>query len=169
MSDRQPQGTGAPPGSRRLTISRTPDAIALTGVIDEAAYLAELLPPGTGGVLRLDLAGVTFINSLGVREWIRFLANAAANGVRVELARVSEPLIQQLNMILAARGQAVVLSFFAPYACDACGREESLLLDLAYHRAQLTAGEAPPATCPECGAAMAFNDFPQRYFLFLGE
>jgi hypothetical protein len=168
MSDRQPQGTGAPPGSRRLTISRTADAIALTGVIDEAAYLAELLPPGAG-VLRLDLAGVTFINSLGVREWIRFLANAAAGGVRVELARVSEPLIQQLNMILAARGQAEVLSFFAPYACDACGREESLLIELAHHRAQLATGEAPPARCPECGAAMAFNDFPQRYFLFLGE
>ena len=161
-------GTGAPPGSRRLTMTRVPDGVALTGVIDEASFLAELLPSGPGR-LRLDLAGVTFINSLGVREWIRFLANAAAAGVRIELARVSEPLIQQLNMILAARGQAEVLSFYAPYACDACGREESLLIELAQHRARLVAGEAPPAHCPECGAMMAFNDFPQRYFLFLGE
>jgi hypothetical protein len=168
VTEPQPTGTGAPAGSRRLTITRTADAIALTGVIDEASYLGELLPAGPG-LLRLDLAGVTFINSLGVREWIRFLATAAQGGVKVELARVSEPLIQQLNMIVAARGQADVLSFYAPYACDACGREESLLIDLAVHRAQLVKGDAPPAKCPECGADMAFNDFPQRYFLFLGE
>jgi len=168
MGETHAAGTGAPPGSRRLTITRTDGAIALSGVIDEASYLAELIPPHPG-TLRLDLAGVSFINSLGVREWIRFLATAASGGVRVELARVSEPLIQQLNMIVAARGQAEVLSFYAPYACDACGREDSLLIELEPNRVQLTAGEAPPATCPECGSQMAFNDFPQRYFLFLGE
>jgi hypothetical protein len=27
--------------------------------------------------------------------------------------------------------------------------------------------EPPPMTCPECGAPMAFNDFPERYFSFL--
>jgi len=168
VTDPQSSGTGAPAGSRRLTVNRTADGFALTGVIDEAASLAELLP-GTPGRLRIDLTGVTFINSLGVREWIRFLASAAKAGIAVELARVSEPLIQQLNMIVAARGQAEVLSFFAPYACDACGREESLLIELAPNRASLARGEAPAAKCPECGAPMAFNDFPQRYFLFLGE
>lgn len=163
-----PAGTGAPAGSRRLTVTRIDGGVALHGVIDESCQLGQLVP-ATPGVLRLDLADVTFINSLGVREWIRFLADLASAGIRVELARVSEPLIQQLNMIVAARGQAEVLSFYAPYACDACGREESLLLDLGRDRARLASGEPPAAVCPECGAAMAFNDFPQRYFLFLGE
>jgi eukaryotic-like serine/threonine-protein kinase len=168
VSDAHASGTGAPAGSRRLVIARDAAGLVLTGVIDESARLGELVP-NSPGTLRLDLAGVSFINSLGVREWIRFLANAADAGVTVELARVSEPLIQQLNMIVAARGQAVVLSFYAPYACDACGREDSLLVELAAHRDRLLAGEAPPAVCAECGAAMVFNDFPQRYFLFLGE
>jgi anti-anti-sigma regulatory factor len=168
MPDRAGSGTAAPPGSGRLTVTRIDGGLALTGVIDEAARLGELIP-GQPGTLRLDLAGVSFINSLGVREWIRFLATAAARGIVVELVRVSEPLIQQLNMIVAARGQAEVVSFYAPYACDACGREDSLLLKLDACRAQLAAGHAPAATCPECGAAMVFNDFPQRYFLFLGE
>jgi anti-anti-sigma regulatory factor len=165
----EPRGTGAPPGSRRLGFTRTGDTIAVSGVIDETANLGELLPAPGSPPLRLDLGDVTFINSLGVREWIRFLASAAGNGVKVQLIRVSEPLIQQLNMIVAARGQAEVVSFFAPYACDACGREESLLIDLAANRQRLAAGDPPPEKCPECGAVMAFNDFPQRYFLFLGE
>jgi anti-anti-sigma regulatory factor len=145
------------------------DALALVGSVDENADLVQLLAQAKDGRLVLDLGGITFINSLGVREWIRFLASAAGNGVKVQLIRVSEPLIQQLNMIVAARGQAEVVSFFAPYACDACGREESLLIDLAANRQRLAAGDPPPEKCPECGAVMAFNDFPQRYFLFLGE
>jgi hypothetical protein len=164
-----PRGTGAPAGSRRLAVTRDGDTTVVTGVIDETSNLAELLPTPGSGPFELDLGGVTFINSLGVREWIRFLAAAAGTGVKVRLLRVSEPLIQQLNMIVAARGQAEVASFFAPYACDACGREESLLIELAPNRQRLAAGDPPPAKCPECGAAMAFNDFPQRYFLFLGE
>ena len=35
---------------------------------------------------------------------------------------------------------------------------------LAWNYATL---EPPPQTCPECGAAMVFNDFPERYFSFL--
>ena len=169
MAELSQSGTGAPAGSRRLLVQRGDDALYLTGVIDEACRLGDLLPAQGPAILRLDLAGVSFINSLGVREWIRFLANAHKAGIRIELARVSEPLIQQLNMIVAARGHADVVSFFAPYACDACGREDSLLIDLAPHRHRLQMGDAPTAVCPECGSMMVFNDFPQRYFLFLGE
>jgi hypothetical protein len=163
------RGTGAPAGSRRLSVTRDKDLHVWAGVIDETSNLGDLLPAPGSPPLRLDLGGITFINSLGVREWIRFVTGCAANAVALQLHRVSEPLIQQLNMIVAARGQAEVVSFFAPYACDACGREESLLIELAPHRARLAAGDPPAAKCPECGAAMAFNDFPQRYFLFLGE
>jgi hypothetical protein len=155
---------------QRLAVSQAPDGgLVLSGVIDETARLGDLMRAAAGNRLRLDLGGVRFINSLGVREWIRFLAGAATHNIAVDLARVSEPMIQQLNMIVAARGRARVVSFFAPYACDACGREESLVIDLEPNRAGLLAGRAPPSPCPECGAAMAFNDFPQRYFLFLTE
>ena len=141
--------------------------IVLAGSLDESANLVELVARARGGALVLDLAGVTFINSLGVRDWIRMQATAQSNNLHVELRRVSEPIVHQLNMIIATRGSAVVSSFFAPYACDSCGREDSLLVD-AVANAQLLAALEPPAmTCPECGARMAFNDFPERYFSFL--
>ena len=69
----------------------------------------------------------------------------------------------------AARGNATVKSFFAPYACDRCGRDESVLLDTTDHRSALEAGRAPSLPCSECGEPMAFNDFPERYFSFLVE
>ncbi|MBP6628913.1 MAG: hypothetical protein KBG28_07400 [Kofleriaceae bacterium] len=174
MSDRRRTpdgmvGTAAPPGTHRLSVQRSDaDFLTLAGVIDETSRLTDLVLTATGR-LRVDLGGVTFINSLGVRAWIQFVAEAARAGVRLELYRVSEVMIQQLNMIVAARGRAEVHSLLAPYVCDRCGREESMLIDVGRDRHQLVAGQAPAMTCPECGAAMVFNDFPQRYFLFLSE
>lgn len=109
----------------RMTIDPQGDALIIGGAIDEAAALHEMVTRAQGNRLVLDLGAVTFINSLGVRDWIRMQAAAQKAGLDVELRRVAEPLVHQLNMIIATRGNAAVTSFFAPYACDACGREES--------------------------------------------
>jgi len=151
----------------RMTIIEQGDALVLAGSIDETAALHELPARARNGKLVLDLAGITFINSLGVRDWIRMQAQAQKLGLAVELRRVAEPVVHQLNMIIATRGAAAVTSFFAPYACDSCGREESLLVDAVANADRLAQLEPPPMTCPECKSAMAFNDFPERYFSFL--
>ena len=123
--------------------------LVIWGAIDETARLSELLDYAEGGRLVLDLGGITFINSLGVRDWIRMQAAAQKAGIAVELRRVSEPLVHQLNMIIATRGTARVTSFYAPYACDACGREESRLIDVRY----------PPS---ERSAVSSYNVFVER-------
>jgi eukaryotic-like serine/threonine-protein kinase len=151
----------------RMTITETGDALVLAGSIDETAALHELLARARSSRLVLDLAAITFINSLGVRDWIRMQAAAQKGNLAIELRRVAEPLVHQLNMIIATRGSSVVSSFFAPYACDACGREESLLIDAIANADRLVRLDPPPMTCPECSAQMAFNDFPERYFSFL--
>jgi anti-anti-sigma regulatory factor len=151
----------------RLQVQPGQGQLVLSGAIDETAGLMDLLGRAENGSLVLDLAGVTFINSLGVRDWIRMQAQATQRGVKMELRRVAEVLIHQLNMIIATRGTARVTSFFAPYACDRCGREESLVVDAVANAAQLAQLQPPPMTCPECGGQMAFNDFPERYFSFL--
>jgi len=151
----------------RMTITEEAGALVLAGSIDETAALHELPARAHDGRLVLDLAGITFINSLGVRDWIRMQATAQKAGLAVELRRVAEPVVHQLNMIIATRGAATVTSFFAPYACDNCGREETLLVDAVANAARLAKLEPPPMTCPECKSPMAFNDFPERYFSFL--
>ena len=151
----------------RLTVTPEGGVLVLAGAIDETADLMGLLGKAQSGRLVLDLAGVTFINSLGVRDWIRMQAQATQSGLAIELRRVAEVLIHQLNMIIATRGTARVTSFFAPYACDSCGREDSLLVDAVANAEGLARLEPPAMTCPECGGQMAFNDFPERYFSFL--
>ena len=153
----------------RMTLDARDDHVVLAGAIDETALLFDVLARAKAGKLVLDLAGVTFINSLGVRDWIRMQAAATKAGLKIEMRRVSEPIVHQLNMIIATRGTATVLSFFAPYACDTCGREDTLLIDAVKNFYQLERLEAPAMACPECKATMAFNDFPERYFSFLAK
>jgi anti-anti-sigma regulatory factor/DNA-directed RNA polymerase subunit RPC12/RpoP len=141
--------------------------LMLAGAVDETAGLNALLGRAEAGKLVLDLGGITFINSLGVRDWIRMQAAATQQGIKIELRRVAEVIIHQLNMIIATRGTSDVTSFYAPYACDACGREETVLVDAVANASQLQALQPPAITCPECGAKMEFNDFPERYFSFL--
>jgi anti-anti-sigma regulatory factor len=143
------------------------EVLAISGSIDETSGLPELVERARDRRLVLDLGGVAFINSLGIRDWIRLLTAAQRAGIAVELRRISEPMVQQLNMIIAARGAARVASFFAPYACDACGHEDTVLVDAIAHARALAALAAPAMDCPACGAGMAFNDFPERYFSFL--
>ena len=151
----------------RLSIEPQGDVLVIKGAIDESAGLSALLERAQDRRLVLDLGGVTFINSLGVRDWIRMQTAAQRAGLAVELRRVAEPLVQQLNMIVATRGAARVTSFFAPYACDQCGREDSLLIDAITHARGLSQLEPPAMPCAECGSQMVFNDFPERYFSFL--
>jgi len=150
-----------------MQVQQANGTLALSGAIDETAGLNDLLGQANGGRLVLDLGGITFINSLGVRDWIRMQAKATEQKLQVELRNVAEVIVHQLNMIIATRGTSRITSFYAPYACDACGREESLLLDAVANSAQLAQLQPPTQTCPECGAQMAFNDFPERYFSFL--
>ena len=64
----------------RMQVQPAEGQLVLSGSIDETSSLHELLARAQAGRLVLDLAGVTFINSLGVRDWIRMQAAATRAG-----------------------------------------------------------------------------------------
>jgi anti-anti-sigma regulatory factor len=140
--------------------------IDIDGQIDERAQLVPLAEQVTERVV-IDLERVSFINSVGVREWIRFLRALADKHVGVTLRRCSEAMVNQLNMIVDTSQGAVIESFFAPYACAGCGRETSILLEMSAHRVELARLEAPEHPCPGCNGRMQLGELPQRYLLFV--
>jgi anti-anti-sigma regulatory factor len=157
-----------PAMSRRpLTWHRDDDVLILSGSIDEASRMAELVGHARDERLTLDLVGVTFINSAGAREWIRMQSAAAAIGVRIELRRVPDVIINQLNITPATRGVSVVTSFYAPYECDDCEADELFLVDVAEHGATLTRNQLPSVICRSCRRAMDPAYPPEVYLAFL--
>lgn len=139
----------------------------LSGTIDETTRLAELVGQARDSRLALDLAGVTFINSVGVREWIRMQNAAAVIGVRIDLRRVPDVIINQLNITPATRGVSVVSSFYAPYECDDCEVDELFLVDIAVHGATLARQQLPSVICRTCHRAMEPAYPPEVYLAFL--
>jgi predicted RNA-binding Zn-ribbon protein involved in translation (DUF1610 family)/anti-anti-sigma regulatory factor len=141
--------------------------IELRGRIDEASPLSTRAEAWASREVVIDTAAVVFINSIGVREWMRLLRGLVDRGARVVLERCAEVIIEQINMITDARGSAEVRSFHAPYQCPGCGLETSALLDVARHGDAMRRMEAPAVPCPDCGQAMELYEVPERFFTFL--
>jgi ABC-type transporter Mla MlaB component len=150
-----------------FTVTRAPGRLVLAGRIDEHAHLADLEATVEDMTLAIDLAGVSYINSLGVRDWVKFLRAFAKREIAVTLERCADVMVHQMNMIVDARGAARVASIYAPFACDACGWEGAELIETAEVQPIVAMGRAPEIVCPDCQASARFADFIDRYFLFL--
>ena len=136
--------------------------VVIKGDITEASSLATLVPLLVGRV-DFDLAQVAYINSLGVRDWIRFLRSVNIQGY--EFHACSVPFVLQAALIPPMLGRGTVMSFFAPYYCESCDHQEDRLLQSA---AILAADFAPPVfQCPGCSGTLALDDLPERYLAFL--
>ncbi len=142
--------------------------VELAGQLDERADLAKVVEKIDGSVV-FDLASVSFINSIGVREWVRLLRTLHDKNVRVSLRRCSEAMVHQMNMIVETVAHTKVESFFVPYLCDACGAEASMCIDVDANLGSLRNMQAPPQKCPECGGKMSFAEIPARYLLFVSQ
>jgi anti-anti-sigma regulatory factor len=149
-----------------LTASPSGDLLTIADYIEDNTQLAPYADQ-LGEKPVIDLGGVTFINSVGVREWINLLDELAKRGKRVTLRNISEPMVRQMTMVVEARGEATVESFYAPYACMTCGEERVMLLEVAKHKEALAALAPPTLPCPACGADAEFDEFPARYLAFL--
>jgi hypothetical protein len=139
--------------------------IQLTGQLDESGSLAQAVghvdPP-----LIIDLANVTLMNSIGVRDWVRFLKAVSPRGP-VTLRHCPAFMVNQFNLVRGAATGVTVESFQAPYLCEGCGSESMVELLPAVHLQGGLDVAPPDFPCTKCGGSLRFDDFPESYFIFL--
>lgn len=140
-------------------ISLTSDAtkIEVAGSITEQSQL--LVPETPGPQIRIDTAAVSRINSLGVANWIRYMAKLSEFGVPITIAPLSVAFVTQAGMISNFLGNASVETFLAPYFCPSCehAMEQLFAVDAAL---------PPSVPCPKCNGAMEFDDEIDSYLEF---
>jgi hypothetical protein len=146
----------------RLTVTVAGSRVTMVGRIDDSCSLGEAAALVPAGGATIDTSGVTFINSIGMREWMRFVRALRDKGP-VTVERVADVLMTQLNMFSEMAASVTVTSFHAQYACAACGAESTPLIDAVANAQTLRALVAPKLPCPECGSPMDLADFPERY------
>jgi eukaryotic-like serine/threonine-protein kinase len=135
--------------------------VFFTGDVDERSDFDELTRTLKGSVT-FDLAGVRRLNSEGVRRWIKFVGSLQ-NITALSFVRCSIPVVTQMNLIKGFVGAAQIRSFYAPFICEAVGKEEQHLLTPA----DVAAGHPPTFPCE--GGVLELDDVPERYFAFLNE
>ena len=133
--------------------------IALYGVINEASDLSPLLK--LRSPLRIDLSGITRINSLGVRTWVLFVRDAEATGVDIVAERCAPVLVQQMGMISNFMGtRSRVASLLVPYVCERCSAYQEQLVEAATGQPLVI---EPTQPCTKCGGAMQLDEVAELY------
>jgi len=144
----------------KLETSVKGNCITIVGRIDDTAQLHGLAAHVPVGKVVVDTEGVTFVNSIGMREWIRLIRALRETGRSIVLERVADVLMTQMNLIAELAGAVTISSFHAQYVCPSCGHEGTPLVDVGSGLAKM-----PALPCPECGSAMELGDFPERYLM----
>ncbi|MEM9490322.1 MAG: hypothetical protein AAGC55_14345 [Myxococcota bacterium] len=133
--------------------------VEVAGFIDESANVAEIEAAITGPVCFV-LEEVERINSLGANKWFRLFQSIADRGPH-RCVRCSPAVVRLLNMLPILPRLAAVDSVIGTFVCPQCERESKVEI-----ATDCTSVQVPEPCCPDCRAAMEFDELPQRYFRF---
>ena len=138
--------------------------VELNGTIEESVHFEQLIGQFNGD-LTVKCRGITRINSVGVKTWMRYFQNLKTQGKSFKFIECSHPVIEQLNMISNFACGGEVVSILLPFSCVKCQTEfvaNCKTSDLKANQLQI-----PPVKCekPECGAQ--FDDDPEEFLYFL--
>lgn len=136
----------------------------LSGNIDEDANFG--IPDVTASAVVLDLEKVTAINSVGIREWIKWVKSFPASA-KLAVRRCPKIIVDQINMVAGFLPQdTVVQSFFVPYYADSSGNEKMVLFENGKEFGP--EGLNPPETVTDdSGEPMEMDVIEAKYFKFL--
>src|SRR5262249_15170951 len=98
--------------------------LELKGSIDEDASFTN---PDLGGstAVVLDLEGINSINSVGIREWIKWMKGAFPSNLQLSVRRCPKIIVDQINMVSGfLPANAKVESFYVPFYADGSGSEK---------------------------------------------
>lgn len=135
--------------------------VTLGGRIAETFKGEELGRRLVGNVI-LDTRQVDRVTSFGVRAWLAMLD--AMDIDRLYFVRCSEPVLSQMSMIRSFVGSGEIISFFAPYLCDACGNAFQVLYEADEDRATIEAARPVVVPCPRCQTKCTLDDDPDSFF-----
>lgn len=139
--------------------------VNLEGGIDEDATF-QPLALGSASTVVLDLEKVTAINSVGIREWIKWIKEVPT-AVKVSLRKCPKIIVDQINMVAGfLPAGARIESFYVPYYSDASGSEKMVLFvnGKEFTDSQLN---APPEVKDDSGEPMEMDVIEAKYFKFL--
>lgn len=138
--------------------------IRMTGAIDEHVQLDKIIGP-PAQEMHVSTKGVTRINSVGVKGWIKYFSDVIAKGAKLRFIEASVPIVEQMNLISNFACGAPVESIFVPFSCTKCKAE--LVGLFKTEDIKRLSFNLPELKCTKCGSSAVFDDIPEEFFQFL--
>lgn len=144
------------------------DGKAVLEVIGNIDEDSNFQPADVGGApaIVIDLDKVTAINSVGIREWIKWVKTMPA-AAKLSVRKCPKIIVDQINMVAGFLPMGTTVeSFFVPYYSDASGEEKMVLFN---NGTEFKGGEifAPAEVKDDSGEAMEMDVIEAKYFKFL--
>ncbi|MBU1533670.1 hypothetical protein KKF84_00025, partial [Myxococcota bacterium] len=141
-------------------------ALQLNGIIDES-FNGKQLAEGLKETLIVDLSGVRRISSFGIREWMEFLHIAESKCESIFYIQCPSRIIDQFNMVANFGGKGQVVSFYAPYHCDFCEEDHSVLIDVADQFDNIKESTLPDRACATCSESEYLDEDAETFLSYL--
>jgi hypothetical protein len=138
--------------------------ISFVGIMREGVELETLVGPLSGKV-RFNCKGIQRINSVGVKNWVRYFESLKKTSLNIVFEHCSPAIVEQVNMISNFLQGYPMVSVYVPFACTKCGSE--LVGHFEVEALKKLKFEIPTLNCTKCGGVAEFDDIPEEYFNFL--
>jgi anti-anti-sigma regulatory factor len=138
--------------------------VKLVGSMEEQVNLETQIGPVDADLI-VNCRGVTRINSVGVKMWMRYFQNLREQGRRFKFMECSPAIVEQLNLISNFSCGGEVESILLPFSCVKC--KSDFVANMATKELKKAQLLIPAVKCekPECAAT--FDDDPDEYLFFL--
>ncbi len=143
------------------------------GSISETSKFPEIKLANINEV-SLDFGDVTYINSAGVRHWIKWMWHFEKEkaGLSFSIQRCSPRIVRQIHAINSFVPKTTqIKSFLIPYECEQCSNNiEKLFTVEATFKTKLESLAAvlnETVICPKCGSKMDLDAIPEDYFALI--
>ena len=138
--------------------------ISLSGVMNEDAKF-DPLDLSKASDFVLNLSGITLINSIGIRNWLKWSGHFPADK-KIKLVNVPKAMIDQANMLANFFPKnSVFESFEVPYFCTSCEKSHSVFYES--QNTKTIESVKDEGTCPKCGSATELDVLKESYLRFL--
>ena len=123
------------------------------GILNEHSNLSNIKLPESN-TITFDLQGLTGINSIGTRKWREFAQQISALKAKIIFVHCPCVFVEQLAMFPNLNPFPFkVASFYAPFVCGSCKREQEVLCRVDKSKAIFSA-----RACPHCSGQMNLDD-----------
>lgn len=146
--------------------------LVFEGVIDEDVKFPAV-DTGKYKKVFIDLKAVKSINSVGIREWLNWMKPLSDNA-QIVFMKTPKALVLQMNMVEGFLPKSgFVKSFFVPFYCEKCDKEENVLFTIGHEIELSPAGYkvnfdiASAKLCANPPCEMEMDASEAKYFQFL--